>query len=518
MTKYLYALLLVFVSTFAYAQVDTTLCSHIEEDSRYVDLLEEHRICTEREDSLCGLLSDARGRYVELKSENSNHVELQRLSSHILNLEREVLDIRTRQRGVVRGIADLEQRYIVNKRVGGVVGDGDSTDMESDLVEHTNLLQNGIIVRSLSAGSYADLKQAQQEDELMPSLVEEYISTYRSLGRYVQEYNAATNERTGDALYENCLSLRNRVDSLGNMIDGYWNHVLNAKYYAYGYILESYGLYDLLDNSSADFSNMQQICANSDGKYQLDALAHYALGRPTLVAFERDFAREMGLNMAADSLQRVSDAIEAPEYALEPITLARRSFVVYEPFTTGAKNFYNEANPIPEVPVYQRGTIYRILLGSFRSSQQSSLFKGVKPLYVTKDKSGYSYYVAGYATEQEAREAVEQLLEKGFKDPQVCCWRDGAMQNLSAPEPESAPVEVAQTSSYRYTLVLECQTMTEQMRDAINAAAPDKRIARRGSGFAVSVFSSRSEAEKLQKALALSFPSVKTTIVESNRN
>lgn len=520
MTKYLHTLLLLLVSTFAFAQVDTTLCRHIEEDSRYVDLLAEHSVCAEREDSLCNQIYDARERYIELKEERGGAEELEKISLQILNLEREVLDIRARQRRVVEDIADLEQRYIINQINGGGSAFKDSGDasIERDRVEHAQLIDNGVIIRALGAGSYADLKQAQQEDELMPRLVEEYIATYRRLCRYVQEYNDATNELEGDALYDRYLSLRDRADSLGGIIDRNWNHILNTKYYAYGYILESYGAFDLLDNSSADFSDMQQVCANSDGIYQLDALVHYAIGRPSLVAFERDFAREMGLSMAADSLQRVYDGIVQPEYALEPIRLDRKSFVEYEPLLSGAKNFYSEANPIPAVPVYQRGEIYRVLLGSFRASQPGSNFKGVRPLYVDKSEDGYSYYVAGYENEQEARDAVEQLLAKGFKDPQVCCWVDGKMKNLDEPESEEVNAEEVQTSNYRYTLLLECSTMTEAMRDVIDEAAPDKRISRRSTGFVVSVFSSRSDAERLQKVLSETFPDVNTTIVESSRN
>ena len=60
--------------------------------------------------------------------------------------------------------------------------------------------------------------------------------------------------------------------------------------------------------------------------------------------------------------------------------------------------------------------------------------------------------------------------------------------------------------------------MTEAMRDVIDEAAPDKRISRRSIGFVVSVFSSRSDAERLQKVLSETFPDVNTTIVESSRN
>jgi hypothetical protein len=267
---------------------------------------------------------------------------------------------------------------------------------------------------------------------------------------------------------------------------------------------------------------MQQACADNDGKYELDALAHYAIGRPTLVAYERDFANEMGLSKAADSLQRVYETIVEPEYRLEPITLELKSFVEYQPLTFGAKNFYNDSNPIPQVKVYTRGTIYRVWLGTFRNSQPASTFKGARPLYVAKDDDGYSYYVAGYETEDEAYGAVERLAEKGFNNPQVCRWADGEFQNLSELEQEQEQedddvvAEVAQTSNSRYIVLMECRTMSEEMSSAISNAAPEKRISRRGTGFSIGTFSVRQEAERLQKVLMQKFPDIKMSIVELN--
>lgn len=520
MIKYLYTLLLLFVSTFAFAQVDTTLCNSIGEDPRYVDLLEQHRLNAEKEDSLSNLLANTRTRYIKFKEEGRTIAEIEKLSSQILSLEREVLDIRARQRGVVVGIANLEQRYIINQRSGGSVAKDSVRTAENSLdVERVQLIQNAIFARLLSADKYAELKDAQREDSLMSGLVEEYVATYSRMGRCVAEYAAAKKENDGDAIYDNYLSVRSKLDSLGGVIDEYWDHILNAKYYAYGYILECDGRLELLEKSSTDFSNMQQVCANSDGVYQSDALAHYALGRSTLVAFERDFAKEMGLNRAADSLQRVLNAIVEPNYKLEPVTLERRLFVEYNPLVIAAKSIYSSTNPIPELPVYQRGTIYRILVGSYKSAQQGSTFKGVQPLYVAKEGSSFVYYAAGFATEKEANEAVAQLEAKGFKELHVCCWTDGQMKVVSSTKSESADTEASTTKSTnkRYTLQLECNKMTDDMSAIIRKNAPDKRITRRSTGFAVGGFSSRKDAEKLQKALSQSFPNVKTTITESSK-
>lgn len=518
MKKYLYTLLLILVSASAFAQVDTTFYGSVNDDPRYINLLGEYSSLVEQIDELRIQISEARDNYSEIRSDKSRALELENQRAYILNLEKEMFDMRSRSRQVVEDIACMEQSYIINARYSGdgVAVRSEYQTLREDNTEHVQLIQNSIIARSLSEGGYADLKQAQLQDANMPRLVEEYIATYKRMNRCVRAYNITTEEGEGEVVYDNYLALRDMADSLGGVIDSSWNYILNTKYYAYGYILERYGMYDLLDNSSADFSNMQQLCANEDGRYQLDALAHYALGRSTLVAFERDFAYELGLTMAADSLQRVCNAIVEYDYRLEPITLERKSFVEYEPLIFGPKDYYNEANPIPEVKVYQRGTIYRVLLGVFRNKQSNAVFKGAQPLYLTNDSEGYSYYVGGFATDQEAADAVEVLLDKGFKEPQICCWRDGKMRNLSEPEPEVVEAEVSQSTGNRYIVLLECSAISESMRATISAIAPEKRISRRGAGFAIGTFSVRSEAESLQTALLESYPNIEVSIVELN--
>lgn len=528
MKRYITTLLLLFVSTLTFAQVDSTLVDSvkveivlydtIDDDPHYADLRDEYSRLVESDDSLRIVIAEARDNYMHYKGEANSEELVERYAAQIISSEKEIFDVRKSRRGVVNKIAAMEQRYILRdlSRTGGAGEKDDYINVRADKMEHRQLILNGVIARSLGSGSYSDLKLAQRYDEAMPRLVEEYIATYTRLSRSARAYRIATDEREGEDIYSNYLALRDRADSLGAVIDKYWNNILNTKYYAYGYILERYGLYGLLDNSSMDFSAMQQRCANEDGRYALDALAHYAIGRPTLVAFERDFAREMGLNQAADSLESVYDNIQAPEYAIQPVTLERRSFVVYEPLLFGRVDYYNDANPIPPVKIYERGTIYRVLLGVFRNKQPMSVLKGARPLYVTKDEEGYSYYVGGFESEEAATAAVEELLDKGFKEPQICCWRDGKMTNLSEPVEQSDEPVMVQPSGHRYIVLLECGEISESMRSTIAMAAPEKRISRRGAGFAIGTFMVRSDAESLKDAILENHPKIKVSIVELN--
>ncbi len=98
------------------------------------------------------------------------------------------------------------------------------------------------------------------------------------------------------------------------------------------------------------------------------------------------------------------------DYRLDRIDLARRLFLDYQPVAFGRTSFYNANNPLPKLKVYDEGTIYRLLLGRFKTRQPMTLFKGVYPLYIDRDEEQmYCYYAGGYATRAEAERAKQQL-------------------------------------------------------------------------------------------------------------
>ncbi|MBQ5924616.1 MAG: hypothetical protein IIW97_04670, partial [Alistipes sp.] len=261
------------------------------------------------------------------------------------------------------------------------------------------------------------------------------------------------------------------------------------------------------------FSEMQQRCAEKDGLYVSDAIMHYAIGHPTLLDFEIAVAEDLGLQQAADSLHSAKRDFVAPNYRQEMVELERRLFIDYEPIIIGRTNYYTNSNPVPPLKVYERGTIYRILLGKFRSKQPMTLFKGVQPLFITTEEDLYCYYAGGYATLKEAEEAQLFLREKGFKKPEICRWRDGEMINIDTLEEEDTDNTTPLVGS-RYIVMLECDTIDEALRQTITATSPDKVISRRGAQFAIGTFTDYAEATALLTALAEQHPDVSATIVE----
>lgn len=515
-------------SVLALANVGNPDFPGLESNERYTELKRQNSQLLEKEDSIQGLISLARDEFSRSRDSIVSTAELDRFSTYIIGLEEQVFEIRQQRGDVITELNNMEQAYILEHMYSAAhthevtspeeeilaTVDADSTTMEQPVIAgKRNLIDNDIFGEKLSDADYAELRTAEREERAMPALAEEYAATYRDIRSTAAAYLATDNEATADSLYTAFNTLVERNNELNNAMELQWNRILDTKYYAYGYILELRNRYTLLDSSSAAFSEMQQRCSSEDGYYASDALAHYAIGRPTLLDFEIEFAREMGLHEALDSLQSVRQEIVIPEYRLEPIELERRLFLDYQPIIVGRTNYYNSSNPVPELKVYERGTIYRILLGAFRNKQPMTLFKGVQPLYITQNEEGnYCYYAGGFATRLEADEAQIFLKEKGFKRPEICCWHDGEMVNLSTESDEETSSEVVTPAGNRYIVMIECETLSDNIRETITGVAPDKMISRRGNKFAIGTFTERSEADMLLSTLMDRYPKITVTI------
>lgn len=491
----------------------------LEENSEYMALRERNNELLVREDSVQALITVAREKFSAARDSITNVDEaLDRYSSYIIELEQRVFEIRQERGDVITAINNIEQRYILEHMYSEQhLEERHDEAIAADTTITTKgsryLIHNDIFVELLSEADYNELEVAQAENMAMDSLARSYIDTYNRLSETADKYKTATVEHDANILYNEFQALSDEAHTLNSEIDKRWNHILDTKYYAYGYILERRLRYDLLDSSSAEFSSMQQQCSANDGYHASDALMHYAVGRPTLLDFEIDVAREFELTEALDSLSTLRDSLRVVDYNLKPLSIERRLFLDYNHVSIGRTNYYNASNPLPKLKVYERGTIYRILLGSFRNKQPMTLFKGVQPLYITEEDGNYVYYAGGFATRAEADEAQLFLKEKGFKQPEVCRWKDGVMVNLNAAIDSSGEEDIVPVGN-RYVVVIACDSIGDALRDVITTTAPDKRISRIGANFAVGTFTERSEADILISTLMERHPEVAVELKE----
>jgi hypothetical protein len=519
MKKIYTTLTLIFaISAFAIADSQEPDFPGLQGNERYMTLKETNTLLQQREDSIQNVIAKTREEFAQRNNTDSlTNEQIDIFTSQILNLEEQIFELRQQRGDVITELNNIEQEYIL----AHMFAPAPETETTEESIEETivapveqrMLIHNDIFRRSLTDEDYAELESAQREDEQMAALCNDFQSLYTKFENTTRDYMETTSESVADSLFSVYHSLKRDIATLNDAIDSQWAHIIDTKYYAYGYILEKGFRYDLLDNSSEQFSEMQQRCAEKDGLYVSDAIMHYAIGHPTLLDFEIAVAEDLGLQQAADSLHSAKRDFVAPNYRQEMVELERRLFIDYEPIIIGRTNYYTNSNPVPPLKVYERGTIYRILLGKFRSKQPMTLFKGVQPLFITTEEDLYCYYAGGYATLKEAEEAQLFLREKGFKKPEICRWRDGEMINIDTLEEEDDDNTTPLVGS-RYIVMLECDTIDEALRQTITATSPDKVISRRGAQFAIGTFTDYAEATALLTALAEQHPEVSATIVE----
>ena len=519
MKKIYTTLTLIFaISAFAIADSQEPDFPGLQGNERYMTLKETNTLLQQREDSIQNVIAKTREEFAQRNNIDSlTNEQIDIFTSQILNLEEQIFELRQQRGDVITELNNIEQEYIL----AHMFAPAPETETTEESIEETivapveqrMLIHNDIFRRSLTDEDYAELESAQREDEQMVALCNDFQSLYTKFENTTRDYMETTSESVADSLFSVYHSLKREIAILNDAIDSQWAHIIDTKYYAYGYILEKGFRYDLLDNSSEQFSEMQQRCAEKDGLYVSDAIMHYAIGHPTLLDFEIAVAEDLGLQQAADSLHSAKRDFVAPNYRQEMVELERRLFIDYEPIIIGRTNYYTNSNPVPPLKVYERGTIYRILLGKFRSKQPMTLFKGVQPLFITTEEDLYCYYAGGYATLKEAEEAQLFLREKGFKKPEICRWRDGEMINIDTLEEEDDD-NITPLVGSRYIVMLECDTIDEALRQTITATSPDKVISRRGAQFAIGTFTDYTEATALLTALAEQHPDISATIVE----
>ena len=511
------------ISVVALAQLQNPT-DDLRNNPEYVELQHKDRELEMREDSVVMVLGDVRESFriyadsLNTVGEQPSTEDYSRFSDRILELEQLVFDIRTMRGDIIARINAMEQEWVLVQMNAPI--ELAMTEMEGEKVvelpKYRNLVENHCIKDVLGNEDYAELLDAQREDAEMDALVAAYHDLYARMSSAVDGYRTTNVEAEAEELFAEFHTLKAEAEALAEKIESRWNHILDTKYYAYGYVLEHDHSYDLLDASSEEFMEMRRECSREAGYYAADALMHYALGRPTLRSFEHNFARTMELEEAADSIATAK--MMEVNYRLEPLSIERRLFIDYEPIIIGRTNYYKDTNPIPEVKVYERGTIYRIRLGEFRSKQPMTLFKGVQPLYITRNEKGnYVYYAGGFATRHEADEAQLFLKEKGFKAPEICRWLNGEMVNITRVErDEDESVDVAVVGK-RYMIKIGGEALSEEVRAVIANEAPRKSVSKEGDGFVLGTFDSSDEVELLV-SLIEECTDVPVTIVEIEIN
>lgn len=484
----------------------------VSDEEEYAALKEQNRVLEHRIDSLSMLIDDRRA---EIRG-NDNVEEVEAIRDQILQLEQERFRHIAARGEVAREIVRLEQLAVLRGLSSQDTDTQPSEEVEpsaSDTTRHTRryLLDNDIFLNSLEPYILDELREAQHNERNIETLAAHYRERYDSLERIVKAYHEAESEEVAIPLFDNFNAVAHEADSLSNAIEEMWASIIDSKLFAYNLLLDNQGYGDIADMASKDYQEVRAECVDKAGDYASDALMRYAIGRRALLDFEHLFATTLNLGEAADSLADLRRNIELPDYQLSPIALEERLFLEFAHILFGRTNHYNQSNPIPELKIYERGTIYRLLLGEFRTKQAMSIFKGAQPMFISSNDEGrYLYFAGGYATLEEAELAQRFLKGNGFKNPEICVWEDGVMTNLSRDEKSEAVKKEEDSKSGEETttivgrrcmVMITTDTLGEELQAIIERVAPGKRVSRAGNKFVVGAFTERSEAEALLQAI-----------------
>lgn len=495
------------------AQTVTARIAGLETNDEYMALLRDNDCLQQREDSVVNLINSARERFVDQADARDEFAD------YIVDLEAKIFEIRKAKGLIADKINTIEQDWVLSRlsRDISIAEEPESVTAqpEQEIVVRRNLVDNDCLRNELTADDYADLLQAHADEQSIIGDIDTLLAAYHRLQSAVTAYDEATDELMADSIYSDCALLRTRIDSLSERVADKWSHIVDVKTFAYGFVLETAGRTDILNEMESQFVEMRRQYGSDEGRFVSDGLTHYSVGKPFMADYERRFAEALSLNAATDSLAAAAKSMPKPDYRLDKIELKRRLFLDYQPIAFGRTTYYNARNPLPVLKVYDEGTIYRILLGSFKTRQPMTLFKGVYPLYIDQDEERmYCYYAGGYATRAEADEAQQLLRDKGFRAPQICRWVDGAMTNLTLVEADDN--EPAEVVGVRYVVeISSMEPLDGEILGIIAEHGDGREISRVGdSMFVVGTYSDRAVADKLAELISEAEASIEVKVSE----
>ncbi len=476
----------------------------LEGNGEYMSLLEEDARLQEREDSVGRAMETLRHRL-----RDNPDADRAKLAEEILGLENRIFELRSAKGRIVGRINTIEQEWVL-ANLNREPEEPAAPDAEpaAETPGAANLVDNACFRRELPPEDYAALQQAQRLELLAARYLRRYRTNHAALGRLADAYRAATAETEAVDLYARYRALDEWNDALADSLSAVWNYVFDNKSYAYDYMLDKLGQTELLSVQEEALAEAARSLAETEGTTASDEVVDYVLRKQVLVDYELSVAGALGLTRAADSLRSVSMQWYAVDFRLPRQQLEERSFVVYDEIAFPSVSPYDAHHPIPECRVYARGTIYRLLLGTFSSKRPVATFRGASPLFYTVDGSGkWRYYAGGFATRREAEEAQARLKKRGFARPEVVVWSDGAYRNVSVDGDFSR-------SGFRVEIEV-AGALSEEAKQAVARTARGAVLSRAGRKFIVGTFSDRAAAEQVAAAVRRAAPDAEIKIAEA---
>jgi hypothetical protein len=431
-TRYIIALFAVLGATAVFGQQRTTLAG-LEGHVEYRRLVDEERSLVRLSDSLSRSMTELRR---DFRTDTLNRAAN---SAALLTMEEASFDLRGRMAHLAERINAIEQEWILANLHSGdeTGGEGTVDDVWEDSPElmPANLVYSSFFERELKPAELVELRKAQvaeRETEALVAACRENIEQMRTLAA---EYDRAATEAEANKIKERFDALAGTLGELDRRTGESWVMIFDSKSYIYNLIAEKRGYDDMLEEWTRGLDRMREQQLGAQGRVASLSVADYYIQKPLLLAYETALAEAIGNRAALDSLKPAAKAFPGNTIleTLAPVRFRERSFIEYGDIKGGRSTLYSARNPIPEVRVYPRGIVWRVLLGTFSAAQSPSVFRNMTPLAVEKGADGkYRYFAGGFRTEDEATAAVEKMRRAGFRKPEVVVWMDGVYFNPAA--------------------------------------------------------------------------------------
>lgn len=458
----------------------------LAENREYMNLLRRERALEVKSDSVVGVMSSIRSQIRAMAVQDTIPAAADSLAVVLTSADQVMYQIRAEKLQLVDSINAIEQQHVLSRM------DNNRSAVASS---SSSIFNNEYLRQSLPEEDYVSLLRVHAMEPDVRAKVRQYSEGYIRIKSLYDKYLMSAVEGEAGALYEELTAAMAANDALNREIAQAWGEIFDQKTYVYSYFLEKENRVDVLNITEGMMRDAQLKIANDVEGCMSDALVDYCLQKNVVLNFETYVARLLNAQSSLDSLSKDSRIHRELDYRLPNFEVERRSFVQYEPIQFHAKSPYNSQNPVPECVVYEYGTIYRLLLGSYKYEQNLNIFKGIAPLYIKLEEDGrYYYYAGGFRTKSEAVAAEGILRKKNFRNPQIIEWCNGQMTNITA---------LGEEGEYHYRIEIEgVEKLSDLTLSVIRDNAPDCQLSKVGdTSFILGSFDSQAVAKQVAESV-----------------
>ncbi len=479
-------LLAVLSVTAVQAQDVTARIPELATNENYMSLVRSDARLRIKTDSLMSVVRQLRGELNRNAEERDSLAQLRSDSIAVIltDAESAIYAMRSQKIKLIDQINAIEQEHVLASL--GNIGEAQGAASSG------SIFANGYFRKSVDPDDFKMLVALHGKEATANNHAQAYVKNYTRIKGLYDKYVQAQTEAEAENIYTELSTVVDENMVLERQLTNLWGEIYDQKSYVYSYFLEKEGREDILEITENMMAEARQEKLLSIENCVSESLADYRLQKPIVLNYEVYVAKLLNLTSAIDSLSNASRAVRQIDYRLPKIDIERRSFVDYQAIEFSQRSPYNSSNPIPDCIVYEYGTIYRILLGTFKYKQAVSIFRNASPLCVeTLEDGRFSYYAGGFHSRAEAEKAVEVMKKKGFRNPQIVEWCDGYKTNIS---------EVGESVSFR--LVVTGAALDDTAREIIAEMAPDCQLSRLSEdSFVVGMFASRAMADRVAQAV-----------------